>query len=100
MADKKFYLPARDRKHDADLCYEEPDGSVRDAAGRLIYKPGKHFRVPKADMPTANRAGAVSFVDQTWEEYQDPRRVLHPEPFYPASLAGIAAYLASQSREV
>lgn len=61
----KLYNPARDRV-DADLCTQEEDGTVRDAAGRLIYRPGKHFILDKVH-PAHGGVQAV-FADPTFDE--------------------------------
>ena len=106
MARKRCYIPARDRPHDADLCVEMDDGSWRDGAGRLIYQPrsnisiGSHVRMWRDDH--SGEVGGIAqtqlsdFRDDVWEEYMDYRRTLAPEPFFPASLEGIAAWLKTQ----
>ena len=70
------YNPRRDRPHDADLCEQGDDGTVRDAAGRLIYRPGRHYTMKV--VPSANRSVQADFSDPTFEEaYANIQRVRH-----------------------
>jgi len=75
---RKLYNPRRDRV-DADLCVQQEDGSVRDAAGRLIYLPrsnlsqGSHVRMWRDDRTgevggVARSRNNVSFSDPTFDE--------------------------------
>ena len=95
----KAYNPRRDRV-DWDLCEQIPDGSVRDAAGRLIYMPmsncGTGLSGAGREAPSQAHTDHSIHTDEVWDAYLDFRRLTAPEPFFPASLEGIAAWLRTQ----